>query len=123
MVALGACFYAAASIVIGVGNNFWMFWLAMVVMTVGELVMVPTATTFVANLAPADKRGRYMSIHGMTGGLANGIGPLVGGFLSDTISPHSPWFAGGLIGFISVIFYLILARRIPRNYGELRSPD
>jgi len=74
--------------------------------------MVPTATTLSANLAPADKRGRYMSIHGMTWGVASGIGPLTGGILSDSISPHAPWFAAGGSGFISIFFYFLLAKRL-----------
>ncbi len=112
MIALGAFFYGTAAIIIGLGAGFWMFWLAMVVMTTGELIMVPTATTLSANLAPADKRGRYMSIHGMTWGVANGIGPVTGGILSDTISPHAPWFAAGASGFISIFFYFLLAKQL-----------
>jgi MFS family permease len=107
MVALGASFYVLANLIIGVGFSFWMFWAAMVVMTIGELIMVPTATTYVANLAPADKRGRYMSIHGMTNGISMGIGPLLGGFLSDSFSPHAPWFFAAGIGLISVLLYFV----------------
>ncbi len=112
VVASGAFLYAAANLMIGFGSNFWMFWMAMVVMTMGELMLVPTATTYVANLAPADKRGRYMSIHGLTWGVATGIGPLLGGFLNDSISPHAPWFGSALIGMISVILYLVVAKRM-----------
>ncbi|HSM23722.1 MAG TPA: MFS transporter [Anaerolineaceae bacterium] len=112
MIALGAFFYGVAAMIIGFGNGFWMFWFAMVVMTLGELIMVPTATTFSANLAPADKRGRYMSIHGMTWGVATGIGPLTGGILSDTFSPHAPWFAAGAVSFVSIFFYFLLDRRM-----------
>ena len=107
MVALGAFFYGLAAIMIGLGTGFWIFWLAMVVMTTGELIMVPTATTLAANLAPADKRGRYMSIYGLTWGAASGIGPLMGGILSDTISPHAPWFAAGASAFVSIVFYFL----------------
>jgi MFS family permease len=111
MVALGAGFYVLANLIIGVGFTFWMFWGAMVVMTLGELIMVPTATTYVANLAPPDKRGRYMSIHGMTNGISMGIGPLLGGFLSDSVSPHAPWFFAAFIGSISVVLYLLFVKR------------
>ncbi len=113
MVALGAGFYVAANLLIGVGFTFWMFWGAMVVMTLGELIMVPTATTYIANLAPPDKRGRYMSIHGMTNGVSMGIGPLLGGFLSDSFSPHAPWFFAALIGSISIVLYFVLLKRSP----------
>jgi len=120
MIALGAFFYGLAAIMIGFGASFWTFWLAMVVMTTGELIMVPTATTFSANLAPADKRGRYMSIHGMTWGIASGIGPLTGGILSDTISPHAPWFAAGASGFISILFYFLLEKKLKEK--EINQP-
>ena len=122
MIAIGAFFYGLAAVMIGFGSGFWAFWLAMVVMTTGELIMVPTATTLSANLAPADKRGRYMSIHGMTWGIASGIGPLMGGILSDTISPHAPWFAAGASGFISIFFYLLLAKKL-KNKGMNQPAD
>lgn len=124
MIALGAFFYGLAAIMIGFGASFWIFWLSMVVMTTGELIMVPTATTFSANLAPADKRGRYMSIHGMTWGIASGIGPLTGGILSDTISPHAPWFAAGASGFISILFYFLLSKKLKNidiNQPQIRN--
>lgn len=65
----------------------------MVIMTTGELLLVRTSSTYVANLAPADKRGRYMSIYGLTWGVSSGVGPLVGGMLSDNIGPKAPWQA------------------------------
>ncbi len=115
VMSFGAVFYVMAALIIAFGTGFWFFWLAMVIMTIGELVMVPTATTFSANLAPTDKRGRYMSVHGMSNGIASGIGPLLGGTLNDTISPQSPWLAGGFISGLSVIFYYFLYRRRHRG--------
>ncbi len=115
VMSFGAVFYVVAALIIAFGTGFWFFWLAMVIMTIGELVMVPTATTFSANLAPADKRGRYMSVHGMSNGIASGIGPLLGGTLNDTISPQSPWLAGSFISGLSVIFYYLLYHRRQRR--------
>ena len=37
---------------------------------------MPIAITFTANLAPADMRGRYMSLFSLTWGVAQGIGPV-----------------------------------------------
>ena len=118
MVALGAVFYSVASLMIALGGSFWAFWLAMVVMTIGELIMMPTATTYSANLAPPDKRGRYMSIHGMTNGLANGVGPLLGGTLNDSISPHAPWYAGSIIALSSVVLFLLQAAKKRKSDQE-----
>ena len=85
----------------------------MVVMTLGELILVPTSSTYVANMAPPEMRGRYMSIYGLTWGVASGISPVFGGFLSDTLGTRSPWFAGGLIGLSAVAGFILLSRHSP----------
>ena len=51
----------------------------LVLMTLGELILVPTATTYAANQAPADMRGRYMSLYSLTRPAASGTGPLLEG--------------------------------------------
>lgn len=110
MLALGAFFYASATLTIAFGRDFWAFWISMVIMTIGELILMPTASTFVANLAPADKRGRYMSIFSLSWGVASGTGPVLGGLASESMGPQATWFGGSAIGFIGVIAYLILHR-------------
>ncbi len=115
MLALGALFYAIGTGSVALGQGFWAFWLSMVIMTAGELICTPTATTLVANLAPADMRGRYMSIYGLTWNVAMGIGPLYGGLLSDHISPVSAWYGGLAVGMVSVAAFIVMARS-----GEIR---
>jgi len=78
----------------------------MVIMTIGELVIVPTSSTYVANLAPTAKRGRYMSIYGLSWGAATGIGSLLGGFLNDFFGPQAIWYGAGLIGTTATILFL-----------------
>jgi MFS family permease len=98
----GAVFYIAAPLIVALSSSFWGFWLAMVVMTVGELIVVPRTSAYVANLAPADKRGRYLSLYGLTWNIAAGISPLLGGFLSDSFGPVAPWLGGALAGLLAV---------------------
>jgi MFS family permease len=111
----GAVFYIFAPLTIALSNNFWGFWLAMVIMTVGELVVVPRASAYAANLAPVDKRGRYMSLYGLTWNVAAGISPLLGGLLSDQVGPRAPWLGGTLIGMLAVIAFLRLSQRHPQD--------
>jgi len=116
--ALGALLYAVAVASVAFGRSYWAFWTSMVVMTLGELLVVPTSSTYAANLAPPDKRGRYMGLYGLTWTGAQSIGPLFGGFLSDSLGPQAPWFGGGLIGLVAVISYLRLREARP----PVRSP-
>lgn len=108
VMAVGTAFYAVSTAMIVLFTGFWGFWFCMVVMTIGELIISPTATTYTADLAPADMRGRYMSIFGLTWSVASGIAPVFGGFLSDNLGPRSTWIGGGVIGIISVLAFLLL---------------
>lgn len=99
---------------LGVGSvalmaNFWGFWLSMVVLTFGELVIVPTASKYVADIAPADMRGRYMSLYWFGWGLARAAAPLIGGFLNDAFFPQAIWIGGISIGTVSAIGLILLS--------------
>jgi predicted MFS family arabinose efflux permease len=89
----------------------------MVIMTIGELILVPTSTTHTANLAPPDMRGRYMSVYSLTWSVASGIGPVFGGLLTDNFGPAYPWYGGAVIGTISVLSFLVLSRRYRKIGG------
>lgn len=112
--AFGSLFYAFGTGLVAFSTGFWGFWLAMVVMTVGELILVPTSNTYAANSAPPEMRGRYMSIYGLTWGTAMGIAPVIGGFLNDYSGPRYPWYGGFVVGVLAAASFLVLARRYPR---------
>ncbi len=84
-------------------------------MTIGELIISPTATTYTANLAPADMRGRYMSIYGLTWSIASGIAPVFGGALNDYLGPRWIWIGGGMIGVISILVFMYLSHQYSHN--------
>ena len=106
-------------------SNFWGFWLSMVIFSFGELIVVPTGTAYVANLAPVDARGRYMGIYWMTWGLARAVAPVAGGLLNDRISPHSVWYGGLMIGVASTLGLALLGRSqaLAARRGPLAGPE
>jgi MFS family permease len=111
----GAVFYIFAPLLIAFSTGYWGFWLAMVVMTLGELIVVPTASARAANLAPVDMRGRYMSLYGLTWNLASGISPVMGGLLSDTLGARAPWFGGAVTGALAMLAFWWLQARAGRR--------
>lgn len=115
VMAAGSAFYALSIVLVAFSTGFWGFWICMVIMTIGELVISPTATTYTANLAPADMRGRYMSIYGLTWSVTTGIAPVIGGLLSDNMGPRTTWFGGGVIGLVSILAFLILTRKYAKD--------
>lgn len=109
VLAVGSLCYAIGVGSIGWMTGFWGFWVSMVIMTIGELIQSPTASTYAANRAPEDMRGRYMSLYGLTWPLGSGVGPLLGGWLNDNISPQAIWYGALVIGLLSSSGFLLLA--------------
>lgn len=117
VLAAGTAFYALGTTAVAFFSGFWGFWLCMVITTIGELVLVPTATTFAANHAPADMRGRYMSIFNVTSCVASAVAPVMGGYLNDTLGPQMIWLGGGVVGVFSLLLFVVMAA-IFKNAGE-----
>jgi MFS family permease len=107
---MGMFIYALGAGSVALMSSFWGFWLSMVILTFGELTLVPTASKYVADLAPANLRGRYMSIHWLGWGLARTLSPIIGGFLNDNIAPRAIWIGGLLIGLTSALGLFLLRR-------------
>jgi len=113
MMALGSLLYAIGVGSVALGKSLSAFWVSMVVMTIGELILMPTASTYVARLAPPDMRGRYMSISGLTWNVSYGTAPVLGGYLSERISPSATWIGGLATGLIAALGFAYQARRKP----------
>jgi MFS family permease len=117
MMALGMFIYTLSNLGVAFAQSFWGFWACMVWMTIGELTIVPTSNTYVANLAPPDMRGRYMSLYGLTWPFGTGVGPLLGGVLSDSFGPRATWFGGAAIGLLATLSLLAMSGRGSQPQG------
>ena len=115
VLAVGSLFYALGVGSVALGAGFAGFLVSMIILTIGELIMIPTSTALTANLAPPDMRGRYMGVYGLTWGVAMGIGPVLGGTLNDQVAPVAIWYAGLVLGAVAAIGFLILTRVMPRR--------
>jgi MFS family permease len=110
-ITLGMFVYALGVGSVALMTGFWGFWLSMVIMSMGELILVPTGSKYVADIAPEDLRGRYMSIYWLTWGVARSAAPMVGGYLHDAIAPQAIWWGGLAIGLSSTLGLLLLSRQ------------
>ncbi|NOT04707.1 MAG: MFS transporter [Anaerolineales bacterium] len=119
--AIGMLVYAFGVGSVAMMNGFQGFWLSMVILTFGELIVVPTASKYVADIAPANLRGRYMGVYWLGWGLARTLAPLIGGYLNDAIAPRAIWIGGLVIGLTSVTGLAILSR-LPR-FHSAPQPD
>lgn len=92
------------------------FMLGVAILTLGEIVFFPASSGFVANLAPPDMRGRYMSLNGLFFRIGASIGPqmsfVVYGMLADK---ELIWGILGIMGLATLPGYLVLSRLAGRK--------
>ena len=108
--AVGMLTYALGVGSVALMKTFWGFWASMVLMSFGELILIPTVSKYIADLAPMDMRGRYMSFYWFAWGIARSTAPLIGGFINDNIAPHAIWIGGLTIGLASTIGLIFFNR-------------
>ena len=108
MMALGAFFIAIGLLLYGFFSTFWLFSIAMAILTVGEMVTVPIANAVVANFSPEEMRGRYNFIYGNSWGISFAVGPYLAGIVMDHYDPNWLWYACGIIGMAAVLGFLTL---------------
>lgn len=112
LMALGTVLYAIGFAMYGFVSAFVMFLLAMVVITIGEMIIIPVAQALVAQFAPEDKRGRYMAMYGFSWTIPFAVGPLLAGLVLDNANPDWVWYASGIIGLVATLGYIWLHTRV-----------
>lgn len=111
----GTLFYLVGFTMYGFTTTYLFFLVAMVIITIGEMIVSPTSTALVARLAPPDMRGRYMAVSGFSWIIPSAIGPLLAGLIMDNYDPRWLWYLCGILAAISVAgFYILHLRASPR---------
>jgi MFS family permease len=82
-----------------------MFLLAMIVITIGEMLVAPVGQALVAEFAPDEMRGRYMAFFGFSWAIPFAFAPTLAGVLMDYGDPRWVWYVAGIIGLISTGMY------------------
>jgi MFS family permease len=113
VLAAGSLVWALGVGSVALGRGFFAFLASMVVVTIGEMMVMPSSKTLSANLASSSMRGKYMGVYDATRAISFGIGPVLGGFLNDTLSPVAMWYAGGLLGAAAAGLFIRLETRRP----------
>jgi MFS family permease len=94
MMALGVIFYALGFGMFGFVSAYVLFVLAVVIITIGEMIMMPVSQALAANFAPLDMRGRYMAVFGLSWAIPSMVGPGAAGWIlgwgRDPVPPFRP---------------------------------
>ena len=112
MMAIGTAFYVIGFTLFGIVTTYVLFALNIVIITIGEMIVMPTSQAIAANFAPEAMRGRYMAVFGLTWAIPSTIGPGAAGYILDNYNPNLLWYIGGLLCGLAVLAYYALHIRL-----------
>lgn len=119
VISLGALLFG-----LGFGLNAFaatlpLYVFGVVIWSLGEVISAAVAPTIIANLSPMELRGLYQGIFGAAWGLALLVGPLLGGWVFERLSPAGLWLGCALLGLLVALGYLAISRPAHRRLAAV----
>jgi DHA1 family multidrug resistance protein-like MFS transporter len=80
----------------------------------GTAMFIVAANVIVADMAPPDERGKYLSYYQGSFRFGSILGPAIGGFIADAAGLRSPFFILSALGLVSFALSFFLIREDTR---------
>ena len=119
ILALGSIFTLVGFGMFGFVSGYVLFIMALVIITVGEMLFAPVSQAMAADIAPEDMRARYMAVYGFSWMIPSAVGIYLAGLIMDNYDPRAVWFLAAFIGVLAVLAFLGLHVR----YSEIKEPE
>ena len=108
MMAFGTLLYMIGFGMYGFISEPYLFFIAMAILTVGEMIVIPVSQATVARFAPEDKRGRYMAVYGFHWSIPILFGVSAASLIYVNLGPNWVWYLAGILSLIAVIGFRLL---------------
>ncbi|RLP91776.1 MFS transporter [Micromonospora sp. BL4] len=118
---------ALAAVVMGAGfgltafaGTVWLYGLTVLIWTVGEMLNSPSNSTLIAELSPAELRGRYQGVFSLSWQIAGACAPILGGLVREHAGNATLWLACAAIGVVTAVAHLVSGPARERRATALR---
>jgi len=110
IIAAGLVIYMAVSILYSLAASFTTLLSIRILHGIGSAMSMPIALAYAAELAPKGREGRYMGTMNLATFSGMGMGPLIGGSLTDIYSMDAPFY---FMAFLSALSLLLTLKFLP----------
>jgi MFS family permease len=83
----------------------WHIILLTLCWTLGEMILYPAASSYIADIAPEKNRGSYMSLFSTSSNVAMLLGPWGGAIVMEYRGASGLWLACGVLGIVSMLMF------------------
>jgi MFS family permease len=119
---------ALAAVVTGLGfgltalaDHAWLYALTVLIWTMGEMLNSPSNSTLIAELSPAELRGRYQGVFSLAWSAASFGAPIAGGFLQEHAGSTALWLSCAGVGLVVAAGHLLSGPSRERRAAQLRA--
>lgn len=109
--AIGVLLLCGGFAVLPFGDTQFFVFLAMIVMTVGEMLFLPAFMGLVYACADGKRAGEFMGILLSISATCRVVGPMAGIWIAESFGNKSLWAACGALGIIAAAFLFLPVRR------------
>ena len=88
----------------GMATNFWFLVFARALQGAGMGTLMPLSQTIIGDIIPPRQRGKYQGLMGATFGIASVAGPLLGGWVTDTLGWRYLFYLALPVGVVALLF-------------------
>lgn len=111
MLALGAALTGAAALGAAHARTVGSFAACMVVVSLGEVAFSGAAPTYVASIAPPDRRASYQGAYSLCWAAASLLGPLLGARACAAFGDAAAWRLGAALCAVAALLHVTVTRR------------
>ncbi len=111
---LGLGTFAVVSLFYSLASTVWQLVAVRAVQGAASVMVTPIAQAYVGDMTPVGREGRMMNLFYAAMFIGVGLGPLLGGVLTDLWSYHAA-FAG--MGLLSTVALVLVAWAVPSDHA------
>lgn len=115
-VSVGSAAFVLGLFGLSMSTELWWWMLAIIVFTLGEIIIVPAEFMFIDKIAPDNLRGSYFGVQNLVF-IGVALGPVVCGFLLKYTAPTVMFYVLMMMAILGWLFYFTGDRRTGTQAG------
>lgn len=108
--AAGMIVSGIVSVGLAVAFNLYILVILWTILAVGMAIASPAETALVADITGDNMRGSAYGMYTLTASLGASIGPIIGGFLYESVGQTIPFYMNGFLLLVDAVLVIILLK-------------